>query len=183
MLMVAGFSGATLSFREEVLDLLNPGMITITTNIGTPLTPDQLIQRLQEALLTKRVAQVTVFANLHGTARVNFAPEQGVKQGDLRYLNAVMGELLPPLQGVNFFAFVERLHRWLLASKEVGKVLTGSAAFCLIVMVIYGLYLRWSLAPLAWRNWFKVNFALTGRAFLKLAYGIRHLGLGYVSDI
>lgn len=164
--MLVGLSGAILSFREELLDLLNPGVITLSSNTIAPLMPDQLILRIQNTQPSHPVAQVTVFADPHMAARVNFAPEPGAKRGELRYVNPVTGALLPPLQGDDFFAFVERLHRWFLLPKEIGKVVAGSAALCLLILALSGLYLRWPRRPLAWRNWTQINFSLTGRAFL-----------------
>ncbi|PUA18034.1 sulfite reductase flavoprotein subunit alpha [Glaciimonas sp. PCH181] len=166
LLMLIGLSGAILSFREELLDLLNPGVLSIASNTGTPLTPDQLVLHVQAAQPGKRIAQVTVYADPRTTARINFAPEPGMKRGELAYVNPLTGAVLQGLQGNDFFKFIERFHRWLLLPQEIGKVLTGSFALCLIFMALSGLYLRWPRRPLAWRNWFKVNFALTGRAFL-----------------
>ena len=164
--MLIGLSGAMLAFREELLDLLNPGVLRIAANTGTPLTPQELVLRVQTAQPGKRIAQVTVYADPQTTARITFAPEPGTKRGDLAYVNPLTGAILPGLQGNDFFKFIERFHRWLLLPQEIGKVLTGSFALCLIFMALSGLYLRWPRRPLAWRNWFKVNFSLTGRAFL-----------------
>ncbi|QRX84111.1 sulfite reductase flavoprotein subunit alpha [Glaciimonas sp. PAMC28666] len=166
LLMVVGLSGAILSFREELLDLLNPGVMTLSANTVTPLTPDQLVLQLQTLQPSRHVAQVTVFADPHMAARVNFAPEAGVKRGELRYVNPVTGALLPRLQGDAFFQFVERLHRWFLLPKDIGQLVAGCAALCLLFLALSGLYLRWPRRPLAWRNWTNVNFSLTGRAFL-----------------
>ncbi|MDY7546206.1 sulfite reductase flavoprotein subunit alpha [Glaciimonas sp. CA11.2] len=166
LLMLVGLSGAILSFREELLDLLNPGVMTLSSNKITPLTPDQLILRIQSAQPSHPVAQVTVFADPHMAARVNFAPEPGAKRGELRYVNPVTGALLPALQGDEFFSFVERLHRWFLLPRDIGKVVAGSVALCLLFLALSGLYLRWPRRPLAWRNWTNINFSMTGRAFL-----------------
>jgi len=166
VLMVVGLSGAILSFREELLNLLNPSVTTLATVSGTRLTPDQLVRRLQASQPDQRVTQLTVFADPHVSARVNFAPPPGVKRGELRYLDPVTGDLLPPLKGNAFFQFVERLHRWLLVTDDIGKVLTGSAALCLTVMALSGLYLRWPRRPLAWRSWITLDFSRSGRAFL-----------------
>ena len=164
--MVVGLSGAILSFREELLDLLNPGVMTLSANTVTPLTPDQLVLQLQTLQPSRHVAQVTVFADPHMAARVNFAPEAGAKRGELRYVNPVTGALLPRLQGDDFFQFVERLHRWFLLPKDIGQLVAGCAALCLLFLALSGLYLRWPRRPLAWRNWTNINFSLTGRAFL-----------------
>ncbi|WP_447122026.1 PepSY-associated TM helix domain-containing protein [Glaciimonas sp. GG7] len=166
ILMVVGLSGATLSFREELLDLLNPGVMTLATNPGTPLTPEQLIERLYVSSPSLRIAQLTVYADPRTAARVNFAPEPGAKRGEMRYVNPATGTLLPALRGNDFFQFVERFHRWFLTSQNMGRVLTGCTALCMLVMALSGLYLRWPKQPLDWRNWFKVNFSLSGRAFL-----------------
>jgi sulfite reductase (NADPH) flavoprotein alpha-component len=84
----------------------------------------------------------------------------------VRLVDPFTAELLPEPKGDAFFEFVESLHRWLLLPRDAGKPVTGTLAVGLLVLALSGLYLRWPRRPLAWRAWLKLDFALTGRAFL-----------------
>ncbi len=84
----------------------------------------------------------------------------------MRLVDPWTAELLPEPKGDAFFEFVESLHRWLLLPRDTGKPVTGTLATGLLILALSGLYLRWPRRPLAWRAWLKLDFALTGRAFL-----------------
>ena len=166
VLMAIGVTGATLSFREEIIDWLNPGVEHVAAEQAVPLTPQQIIERLHAAAPDERVANLTLYAEPGASARVNFAPPPGVRRGELRMVNPYTGDLLPPLTGHEFFEFVERFHRWLLLPIEYGKLVAGSLSLCLFILALSGLYLRWPRRTLNWRAWFRLDFGLSGRPFL-----------------
>ncbi|WP_438999270.1 PepSY domain-containing protein [Variovorax beijingensis] len=167
VLVVIGLSGAVLSFRAEIVDALNPALRHIPNPAGVPaLRPAALAARVQAAEPALRIAALTVFAEPGRPARVNFAPPEGQRQGEARLIDPWTGALLPVPTGEAFFEFAEHLHRWLLLPRDAGKPVTGTLAAGLLVLALSGLYLRWPRRPLAWRAWLKLDFALTGRAFL-----------------
>ena len=45
VLMIIGLSGATISFKDELLDLMNPGVRHVAVETRAPLTPGQLADR------------------------------------------------------------------------------------------------------------------------------------------
>ncbi|MDB5414964.1 MAG: sulfite reductase alpha subunit, partial [Rubritepida sp.] len=61
--------------------------------------------------------------------------------------------------------FIREVHRW-LTMREIGRQITGACAICLVLMALTGLYLRWPRRPSDWRSWFRLRFALRGRALL-----------------
>ena len=168
VLVLIGLTGATLSFRAEIVDALNPALrhIAPPTADATPLLPADLATRLQAAHPTQRIATLTVFAEPGQPGRVNFAPPAGQRRGEVRQFDPFTAALLPEPRGDAFFEFVERLHRWLLLPRDDGKPVTGTLAAALLVLALSGLYLRWPRRPLAWRAWLRLDFALRGRAFL-----------------
>ncbi len=176
ILMVIGLSGSVLSFREELLDLMNPADRIADHGSAVQLTPDQLLKKMQATAAqtalqdpskaSQPISQLTVFVDPQQAARVTFAPAAGAKRGETRYVDPFTAALLPPLQGDAFFSFVERLHRWLLLPKDLGQVFTGTLAMCMFFMVLSGLYLRWPRRVFAWRNWLRLDFSLQGRSFL-----------------
>ncbi len=168
VLVVVGLSGAVLSFRGEIVDALNPGLrhVAPPADGALPLSPADLAQRLRETAPDRRIATLTVFAEPGTPARVNFAPPPGERRGETREADPYTGALRPHPRGEDFFEFVERLHRWLLLSREDGKPVTGTLAAGLLVLALSGLYLRWPRRPLSWRAWLRLDFGLKGRAFL-----------------
>lgn len=166
ILMAIGVAGATLSFREEIIDWLNPGIVHVAVRPATLLTPQQLIERVHAAVPDERIVNLMLSAEPGASARINFAPPPGVRRGELRYADPYTGALLPPLSGNRFFDVVEQFHRWLLLPVDIGKVVAGSLSMCLLVLALSGLYLRWPRRPLNWRAWFRLDFQLSGRSFL-----------------
>ena len=167
VLVVIGLTGAVLSFRAEITDQLNPGLRHVAAPPGAEaLTPTALLDRLQAGSAAHRVATLTVFAEPGRPARVNFAPRSGEKRGESRLADPYTAVLLPEPKGDDFFEFVESLHRWLLLPRDAGKTVTGTLAAGLLVLALSGLYLRWPRVLLSWRSWLRLDFALTGRAFL-----------------
>ena len=100
--MVIGLSGAVLSFREELLDLLNPDVRIVEHREMVSLTPDQLLKKIQTTQ-SQTVEQLTLYADPALAARVIFTPPEGVKRGERRLIDPVTGALLPHLQGEAFF--------------------------------------------------------------------------------
>jgi sulfite reductase (NADPH) flavoprotein alpha-component len=167
VLVVIGLTGAMLSFRAEIVDALNPELRHAPNPGGAvALLPAALAEQLQAAHPKRRVVALTVFAEPGRPARVNFAPPEGQRQGEVRLVDPWTADLLPEPKGDAFFEFVESLHRWLLLPRDTGKPVTGTLAAGLLILALSGLYLRWPRRPLAWRAWLKLDFALTGRAFL-----------------
>ncbi len=166
VLVVIGVSGAVLSFRDEILDAINPGVRHVAVRSDPVLSPTRLLQAAARARPEERVGQITLFSEPGAAARVNLAPPAGRRRGETVYLDPYSGALQPALQGADFFEWVEQLHRWLLLPRDAGKVVGGALAACLLVMALSGLYLRWPRRPLAWRQWLTFDVGLKGRPFL-----------------
>uniref|UniRef100_UPI000D39940B PepSY domain-containing protein n=1 Tax=unclassified Variovorax TaxID=663243 RepID=UPI000D39940B len=172
VLIVIGLSGAVLSFREEIIDALNPHGRHVpvpaqaTLHNAQPLTPPQLLAAVRQAWPERQVGTLALFAEPGAAARVIFAPPKGQRRGEAVYLDPYTGAALPPLDGAEFFEWVESLHRWLLLPREPGRVAAGVLAMGLLLLSLSGLYLRWPRRPLDWRAWFTFDPALQGRSFL-----------------
>jgi sulfite reductase (NADPH) flavoprotein alpha-component len=167
VLVLIGLTGAMLSFRAEIVDAINPELRHAPNPAGAvALLPAALAEHLQATYPTRRIVALTVFAEPGRPARVNFAPPEGQRRGEVRLVDPWTADLLPEPEGDAFFEFVESLHRWLLLPRDTGKPVTGTLAVGLLILALSGLYLRWPRRPLAWRAWLKLDFALTGRAFL-----------------
>ncbi|MGE0679730.1 MAG: PepSY-associated TM helix domain-containing protein [Candidatus Binatia bacterium] len=73
VLMVMGVSGAVLSFEHDLLEWLNPGVMTVTPCPEGPLSPHELVTRIQSASPEKRVIGLQFSSAPMAAARVNFA--------------------------------------------------------------------------------------------------------------
>ncbi len=67
VLVIIGLSGATLAFKEELLDVMNPGVRHVPVETRAPLTPAQL-SNIAAAEHGQRVASITIYAQA-GAAR------------------------------------------------------------------------------------------------------------------
>ena len=167
LLMLIGLSGATLSFREEILNAMNPGRRHVQLQTVEPLQPQQVLNAIRQSFGDRPVATVTLFSNTGQATRINFVPREGERRGETVYLDPYSGSALPPAKGAEFFEWVESLHRWLLLPREAGRIVAGTLASMLLTLALTGIYLRWPKRALNWRAWLTFDTALTGRSFLR----------------
>jgi len=166
VLMLIGLTGAVLSFREELIDAINPGARGVPAQASPALSPPQLLAVIRQQFPDRQTGTLAVFAAPGAAARVIFAPAPGERRGETVYLDPYSGKALPPVKGAEFFEFVETVHRWLLLPREPGRVVTGVLAACLMFLALSGLYLRWPRRVWDWRAWLTFDPALKGRSFL-----------------
>ncbi len=165
VLVIIGLSGATLAFKDELLDVMNPGVRHVPVETRAPLTPGQLAG-IAAAEHGQRVASITVYAEAGAAPRLFFAPTAGERRGVSIYMHPYTGATQPALAGAAFFEWTESLHRWLLLPRDPGRQVAGALALCLLGLALSGLYLRWPRRPLDWRTWLTFDPALKGRSFL-----------------
>ncbi|WP_077409073.1 sulfite reductase flavoprotein subunit alpha [Janthinobacterium sp. LM6] len=165
VLVIIGLSGATLAFKDELLDVMNPGVRHVAVETRAPLTPGQL-SNIAAAEHGQRVASITMYAEAGAAPRLFFAPKNGQRRGESIYVHPYTGAAQPALAGAGFFEWTESLHRWLLLPREPGRQVAGALALCLLGLALSGLYLRWPRRPLDWRTWLTFDPALKGRSFL-----------------
>jgi sulfite reductase (NADPH) flavoprotein alpha-component len=166
VLMVIGLTGATLAFREQILDALNPGVRNVAVQNAPVLGPQQIMLAARAAKPHERITSITFYDTPGSSARVGIAPAAGQRKGETIYLNPYTGALLPELAGEDFFEWVEQLHRFLLLPRDPGKMVSGTLAFCLMGLALTGLYLRWPRRVWDWRTWLTFDVRMKGRSFL-----------------
>lgn len=167
VLAVVGLTGAFLSFEDDILEWMNPGVLTVAARDDAPLlTPQQLIDAVKAADPAANINAVTVAEPGH-PASVGLAPAGGQGRGRQTLLDPYTGAELGEPAGRAFFQFSEQLHRWLVmpgGNQGVGKIIVGVSTIILIYLVLSGLYLRWPLLWTRLRIWLKPNFKAKGRA-------------------
>ena len=163
VLAVMGLSGATLAFEDEIMRAANPAFAQVARQHDAgaqPLALTTLVPMLQQG-------QPRALQRLRSDAtgkRLSVARFEGGKQ-HWRYFDPYTGTVFTDLRGVDFFAFVEDLHRHLV-SGERGGIVTGSCAIALVFFCLSGLYLRWPRRWWHWRTWLAVEWSRSGRSFL-----------------
>ncbi|WOH83657.1 PepSY-associated TM helix domain-containing protein [Bradyrhizobium sp. BEA-2-5] len=172
---VVGLTGATMAFEDEIEASLNSQMMRVEASATQRLTPDELIARLAAAGDFSKVSAVTMSSDPSAAARIRFARSEGGTRPSSVYVDPYDGHVLGSPRGEDFFATVRKLHRWLLLPGDgngIGRKITGSAAICLIVMLITGLVLRWPRRAGSVKMWLKPNLALSGRGLHRSLHAV-----------
>lgn len=166
VLAVMGVTGATLSFENEIMRVLSPGVLTLPSDGRPALTPDEVLARLQTQRPGQRVERLTVESEPDSAWEVRFAsPEKG-KRGERAHVDPRDGRLLGKATGEGFFQTVENIHRWLAlpdGPRGIGRQITGFAALSLLFFALSGIYLRWPRRALDWRAWLVLDWRKSGR--------------------
>jgi sulfite reductase (NADPH) flavoprotein alpha-component len=175
VLAVVGVTGAMLSFEDELLVIMNRGVVTVASSGAPALSPPELLRKIENDNAGKRVMAFTVWADPQRAARVTFAADKAAPaaRGETQYADPRTGELLGEPPGASFFRQTRQVHRW-LAAGDIGKHMVGASTVALILLCLSGLYLRWPRNALNWRAWLVFDVRRKGRGFL---YGL-HSVLG-----
>ena len=166
ILAVVGVTGALLSFEDNILEAMNPGVMTVSAPADAQtLSPQALIDAVKASNPELRITSVTVNTEPHLTSQVALAPASGGGRGETRYVDPYSGALLAKPQGQDFFRSVMQLHRWILlpgGSAGAGRQIVGAATLILIYLAISGLYLRWPKRH-SLKTWLKIDLKRPGR--------------------
>ncbi|MBR1201699.1 MULTISPECIES: PepSY domain-containing protein [unclassified Bradyrhizobium] len=172
---VVGITGATMAFEDEIEASLNSHIMRVDASATRRLTPDELVARLQSAGDFGRASAVTMASDPSAAVWIRFARSEGGARPSSVYVDPYDGHLLGSPRGEDFFATVRKLHRWLLLPGDgngMGRKITGSAAICLIVMLITGLVLRWPHRARSVKMWLKPNLGLRGRGLHRSLHAV-----------
>lgn len=165
VLALVGVTGGILSFEDELLEALNPGVYTVEPAGRESLAPATLLERVAPQRPGEAIASLELSADPRDAALVGFAPKDGARRGERRHVDPYDGTLLPEPRYQGFFRTTMQLHRW-LAVEDVGKQVVGASTVILVFFCLSGLYLRW---PRRWgslRTWLALDWRQKGRNFL-----------------
>ncbi|UGY12429.1 PepSY domain-containing protein [Bradyrhizobium septentrionale] len=172
---VVGITGATMAFEDEIEASLNSHIMRVDASATRRLTPDELVARLQSAGDFGRASAVTMASDPSAAVRIRFARSEGGARPSSVYVDPYDGHVLGSPRAEDFFATVRKLHRWLLLPGDgngIGRKITGTAAICLIVMLISGLVLRWPHRARSVKMWLKPNLGLRGRGLHRSLHAV-----------
>ncbi|HEX7054368.1 MAG TPA: TonB family protein [Burkholderiales bacterium] len=166
VLALVGATGAMLSFEDELLRALNPGVMVVPERSGERRpAPLELLARLRAAHPERELRSLAVYEDARHAARVVLAPRE------VRYVDPYSAELLGAPRGSAFFRAVREVHRR-LAAGELGKQVVGACTVALLLLCLSGLYLRWQARPRDWRAWLLFSRARGGRTFLSQLHAV-----------
>ena len=163
ILALMGITGATVSFQDELLNLLNPSVLKVEKRDSGVLPPAELVRKV-EAIEGKPVSMLWVGVDSDSVARIFLTPPPGQRRGELRYVDPYTGNYQGDATGQGFFDLMLQLHRF-LAIGQTGRQITGACTLMLVFFCLSGLYLRWPRKALNWRTWLTLDWAKKGRSF------------------
>jgi sulfite reductase (NADPH) flavoprotein alpha-component len=178
VLAVIGVTGATMSFEDEIMAALSPGIVSVAAPFpaAAPLLPDALIARAVAQRPGRKVVSLTLSSEPLHAAQVSFDPASaGQRRGESSYIDPYRGLLLGRPNGQDFFATVRQIHRFLALPGDangVGRTITGISTLSLIYFALSGLYLRWPRQPLNWRAWLVLDLRRTGRNLYRTLHAV-----------
>ncbi|WP_407276709.1 PepSY domain-containing protein [Halothiobacillus sp. DCM-1] len=139
VLAVVGATGAIMSFQDDLLRWVNPGVMRVVVpEAGAVLPLPELVARIEAQKRSQPIATLRWTSNPEDSVWVGFRT-RGRPEGE--FVNPYTGELLGKARGEEFFHTVENLHRRLLAG-EVGKAITGASALIFLALAISGILIR-----------------------------------------
>ncbi|WP_460131530.1 PepSY domain-containing protein [Pseudomonas sp. S1_E04] len=163
VLALMGITGAAVSFQDEILRALNPGVLSVEKRAAGVLPPAELVRKL-EATEGKTVSMLWVERESGNAARVIFTPPPGERRGQMRYFDPYTGDYMGDAVGEDVLDFILQLHRF-LAMGETGRQITGACTLILVFFCLSGLYLRWPRQVANWRVWLTLDWRKKGRSF------------------
>src|SRR5690606_2918063 len=94
VLALVGVTGGLLSFEDELLRALNPGVLSVEPR-GERLPASALLEHVRGQRPGEDVASLTLSREPTDPAVVGFAPKEGERRGERRNVDPYTGALLP----------------------------------------------------------------------------------------
>lgn len=163
VLAIMGVTGAIYSYDQQILKWINKDSYIIAVQNQPKLSPSQLYTHFAHHHPEIKINSITIAKAADESSTLNIVKE-GERRGYNMMVNAYSAEILPEIQGREFFQFIQRLHRYLTLG-DFGKQITGASTLMLIFFVLSGIYLRWPKKH-SWKQWLFVKPKLKGRNFL-----------------
>lgn len=155
------FSGAMLVFENEVNELMWPELYFVKQVEAAPLPVDQLLEKVAATLPDDvSVSGVSISSDPERTYQVSLSKPRRSSV----YVDQYTGEITGKNQRSGFFAFMFRMHRWLLDSMNPGgegifwgKMIVGVSTLMFVVVLISGIIVWWPRTRKALKNSLKIS--------------------------
>ncbi|MDR0761863.1 MAG: PepSY domain-containing protein [Campylobacteraceae bacterium] len=173
-IMIVGVTGALLSYRPEIMALINSDSLYVKKSADTPLSLAQIVKKISEQKSNVSISSLTVYSD--ETRSVTAGTMGGGHGRGGIYVDPYTGKILPDMKGGEFFNVVISLHRWMTfqGMNATGKQVVAISTIAIIILSISGL---WLYLPPMRRNFLKsmaINFK---RGWFALLYKL-HIVIG-----
>lgn len=171
-LILIGITGALLSFRSEIVELLNPSVYNL--KIGEKRLDTEFLVNKIATEFNATVTAINIYDKENKPLQITLLPKNGGEnmRGISVRVNPYTGEILPDLVGQKFFGVVTALHRNLLPqmdrnslSTQIGRQVVAIATIFMILFSLTGLYLYYKPMVYNIKQAMKVDFKAKGKKF------------------
>lgn len=167
ILAIIGLTGSILSFEKEIITLYNKDSLVVKVE-EFKYSEKEILKDFQSKFPNEKIRKLTIFSDKNSSYIINIASNKKGKEGRKGinyYVNPYNLEILPQIEGKEFFKFIENIHRRLTFG-EIGKQIVGASVLSLLLILFSGIYIYF---PKMKKNLLKsitFNFKSFGRAFL-----------------
>jgi uncharacterized iron-regulated membrane protein len=156
ILFVVCLSGSLYVFSEDISRWIDKDKYAVTPPAGTAaLSIEQLKAKVEEQQKGSTVTALQIPASTNEAWVVTLKKPSSKERGQGFIVNQYTGQIKGSTQtsSFKFFNTVMKLHRWMLMDKEIGKWVTGVAAFMFLLLEITGLMLWIPRKIKSWKAW------------------------------
>ncbi|MDR0961208.1 MAG: PepSY domain-containing protein [Mediterranea sp.] len=143
IISVLCFSGAALVFEKEISEAAQQPLYFVKEAGSSTLSMDELAERVTATLPDSiTVTGLTAFADPQRTWQATLSQPRRASV----YINPYTGEITGRYERAPFFAFMFRLHRWLLDTIKPdggmfwGKMIVGVSTLAFVFVLLSGLF-------------------------------------------
>lgn len=181
------FSGAMLVFENEITAMLRKDLVKVSREgaaadggQATAVPLDRLAESVSGTLDEGvEVTGVTVYADPDQAWKVNLSKPRRASV----YVDQYTGEVKGRSERPGFFAFMFRMHRWLLDSMKPdenvfwGKIVVGVSTLAFVLVLLSGVVIWWRRSLKALKNRLKIS---VGKGWTPFWYSLHLAGGMYV---
>lgn len=172
VLLVVGLTGSVLSFEKEILNTINKDSYIVEVTSASRLSTKEILEKFQEKIPNSKINAITFSEDKNSSFTINVAGEgKTARKGVDYFINPYNAEILPTVEGKEFFKFIENIHRR-LAIGDVGKQIVAASVLCLLVLMFSGIYVYWPRIKNGFLKSLTFNFRQKNRAFLSTMHSV-----------
>ncbi len=154
------FTGSMLVFEPEIVNVLRHDQIYVDNPRHTALSIDEIVRKVEQTLPSDvKVTGVTMYSDPNLSCKVNLSKPRRAAM----YVDQYTGQLKGLNERPAFFDFMQRLHRWLLDSRDDsggvfwGRTIVGISTIMFVLVLLSGVVIWWPRTVRMLRNSLKIT--------------------------
>lgn len=154
------FTGSMLVFEPEIVNVLRHDQIYVDNPRHTALSIDEIVRKVEQTLPSDvKVTGVTMYSDPNLSCKVNLSKPRRAAM----YVDQYTGQLKGLYERPAFFDFMQRLHRWLLDSRDDsggvfwGRTIVGISTIMFVLVLLSGVVIWWPRTARILRNSLKIT--------------------------